>query len=644
MNKLKMHSFDIIQKNIEKMKVLFPSCVTEAKGKDGEIKLSVDFDRLKQELSYFIVEGPQERYQLDWPGKREALLTANMPITKTLRPCSKESVNFDDTKNLFIEGDNLDVLKLLQETYLAKVKMIYIDPPYNTGTAMIYKNDFSEKIDKYLERTNQIDENGNSLVVNRNSNGRFHSDWLSMMYSRLKLARNLLTDDGFAILAMDDSEIENLIKICDEIFGSENRISIISVVHKPEGRNQEKFIGTSNEFALIYAKNKSLANFNNVVLNEEVAKTFKFSDSNSNYKLQSFISKNHGRAGKDTSLRINKPQFWYPIFVSPDLQEITVQEKVGYKAIYPVTSTGQERTWNTSKDTCINLIKKGELVAINKDDKISIFQKYREKQVIKSHWIDKKYNAINYGTKILDNLMQTKTFDFPKSLYLLIDLLKLITKNDDLIMDFFAGSSTTAHAVMQLNAEDGGNRRFIMVQFPEKCDQKSEAFKAGYQNIAEISKERIRRAGTKVLKDNFNEQWHKDIGFRVLKLDSSNMADVYYSPEQLKQDDLFKQIENIKADRTDEDLLFQILLDWGIDLSLPVKKEIIQNKLVFFVDDNALAACFNLGVDENLIKELANKKPLRVVFRNDGFDSDVVKINAEQIFKQISPNTEVKVI
>lgn len=644
-SKLKMHSPDLTEDNIAKIAALFPNCISESRDEQGRLKQVVDFDLLRQELSGVIVEGEQERYRLDWVGKKEAILAANAPIAKTLRPCREESVNFDTTENLFIEGDNLDALKLLQENYLGKVKMIYIDPPYNTGTAMIYKNDFSKNVQDFFNETKQFDEEGNRLVANTERNGRFHSDWLSMMYSRIRIARNLLTDDGFTILAMDDSEIENLIKICDEIFGSENKIGLITVVHKPEGRNQEKFLGTSNEFALIYAKNKGAANFNDVILDEEKLTDYIFFDKHGKYKRKNFIRKADGKY----ATREAKPNFWYPIFVSPDLKIISLDRIDGYHEVYPVISNGVERTWKTLPETFYSLYKDGQIEVCYDNGKISIYEKMREKQVIKTHWVKKEYHAYHFGTKILDSLLNAKTFDFPKSLYLIMDLLKVTVCPNDLILDFFAGSATTAHAVMQLNAEDGGNRRFIMVQLPEATDEKSEAFKAGYPTIAEISKERIRRAASKIradFADKLPEDWDGD--FRVLKVDSTNMKEVYYRPDEVSQSDLLDMVSHIKEDRSGEDLLFQVMLDWGLPLSLPIQERDVDGKKVYFVGEKsslgyALAACFD-ELNEAVIQAVAAETPQKFVSVEYAISQDADKTNIKEWFKQLSPETDVKFI
>ncbi|AFH94351.1 site-specific DNA-methyltransferase [Providencia stuartii] len=613
MNKLKMHSPDMTQQNIEKIQALFPNCVTESKGANGELKLAIDFDQLKQELSNSIVEGPQERYQLNWPGKREALLTANAPIAKTLRPCREESVNFDTTKNLFIEGDNLDALKLMQETYLGKVKMIYIDPPYNTGKDFIYADNFAESTEEYLLDSGQKDEGGNRLVANTDSNGRFHSDWLSMMYSRLKLAITLLKDAGVIFISIDDNEVSNLRKMCDEIFGEDNFIANIIWSRKRGKDNSAKFFSRNHEHLIVYAKNIRTTEFGRLDMPEETRKAYKNPDNDSrgDYRLLGVWA----RGSQGGSLYDFK------------------------------SKTGEyftERKW---------LVGKGTMEALDSDNKLKfngdkvyrkLFLTEYKGDIPETIWLDAS-NAANAADEI-KALLGTQVFDTVKPIPYLLKMIKCGLEKDDVILDFFAGSATTAHATMQLNAEDGGNRKFVMVQLPEECDKKSEAFKAGYKNIAEISKERIRRAGAKILEGECHKDWNKDVGFRVLKVDSSNMADVYYSPDQVTQGSLDLLVDNIKADRTDEDLLFQVLLDWGVDLTLPIRKETIQGKSVFLVDDDALVACFDLRINEALIKELAAKEPLRVVFRDDGFESDAVKINAEQIFKQVSPHTEVKAI
>ena len=638
MEKLKMHSPNLTQDNIARIRDLFPGCVTEAKGEDGSVKLAVDFDQLRQELAESIVEGPQERYHLNWPGKREALLTANAPIAKTLRPSRNESVDFDATRNLFIEGDNLDALKLLQETYLGKVKMIYIDPPYNTGNDFIYEDDFAEDVESYKLRSNQKDEEGNRLTHNTSTNGRFHSDWLSMIYARLKLARNLLTDDGVIFISIDDNEGSNLHRLCDEVFGGENFVAQLTVIVKPEGRRYG-FFAKTHDYMLVYCKNHEYANMNEILVE---GLEHPHSDELGGFTLKGLRNRNV-QAFNST----NRPNLRYPFFVDkhkPDANGFFKVSTVPFDGAVKVeasTVDGLQSVWRWGKDKSEK--EKDSLLAYEGNDgDIRIFQKERKlSQMAKTVLADKEIIS-NKGTKELQALLGKGIFDFPKP----VALIKLVTKigsnEESLILDFFSGSATTAHAVMQLNAEDGGARKFIMVQMPELTDINSEAFKAGYKSIADIGKERIRRAGKKISNENPNV----DVGFRVLKIDTSNMADVYYAPDALDKAKFDLFVDNIKPDRTPEDLLFQVMLDWGVDLALPITKQSIQGKDVFFVDGNVLAACFDASgsIDEAFVKELAKHQPLRVVFRDAGYKNSAVKINVEQIFKLLSPATEVKCI
>ena len=631
MNKLKMHSPNLTEGNIDRIRELFPGCVTEIKDESGALKLAVDFDQLKQELSDSIVEGPQERYHLNWPGKREALLTANAPIAKTLRPCREESVDFDTTKNLFIEGDNLDALKLLQETYLGKVKMIYIDPPYNTGNDFIYEDDFAENTDEFLLRSNQKDEEGNRLVANTESNGRFHSDWLSMMYPRLKLAKKLLSDDGVIFISIGDEELSCLKQICNEVFGEANYRNTIAIKRGAKSV-QAQFdtwdkLGTAFEYILLYSK-QSMYRFPK--MEREL------------YDFKSGTWNNHWR-GTD------RPTMRYEIFgIIPESGQWRWSKERSFIAIKNyqrlVSDVGKNEQnltqediddWYSAQDQDTDLLR------LSSTKKPEHFIPPTNSTLLNDVW----FHIPSGGSSIVKQLMGFKAFDNPKPLGLIRQAC-LFCSDDAIILDFFAGSSTTAHAVLQLNAGDGGNRKFIMVQLPEPCNEQSEAFKAGYNTIAEISKERIRRAGKKILEGEFHNNWNKDSGFRVLKIDSSNMAKVYYTPDAVKQEELFNAVDNIKPDRTPEDLLFQVLLDLSVDLSLPIRKELIQGKSVFFVNHSPydLIACFDTGVSEELVEELAQHKPLRVVFRDTGFTTDTVKINVDQIFKQLSPGTEVKSI
>ena len=631
MNKLKMRSPDLIDRNIESVRKLFPGCIVEAQAENGTIKRSIDFDQLRQELSSSIVEGSQERYQLNWPGKREALLTANAPIAKTLRPCREESVDFDTTQNLFIEGDNLDALKLLQETYLNKVKMIYIDPPYNTGNDFIYEDDFAENAEAYFERSNQKDEIGNHMVANTEANGRFHSDWLSMIYSRLKLARNLLSEDGMIFISIDDIEVHNLRALCNEIFGEDNFFTEMAWKNKTGGGAKTKgWIGL-HEYILCYAKSIDQISDVSILYSEKTASMFNKKDEN--YEIRG----PYATWPLDTTSMGDRPNLRFPIFHN------NVE-------IWP------KKQWLWSQDRVLDAQKNNLLQFTQQADgsyKVRFKGYLRDENgVIRRgkplSLLDGPYTQ--EGSKDFQDLLPKSLFPFPKPVQLIRQLLSVSTDDGKdtnyVVLDFFSGSATTSHAVMALNAEDGGNRKFIMVQLPESCDGASEAFKAGYKTIADIGKERIRRAGKKVKAENSNEDSidKLDIGFRVLKIDSSNMKDVYYAPDAVQQGDLLDQVNNIREDRTAEDLLFQVLLDWGVDLALPITTETIAGKQVFFVDSNALAACFESGINEDFVKALAARHPLRAVFRDAGFGSDSVKINIEQIFKLISPTTEVKTI
>jgi adenine-specific DNA-methyltransferase len=625
MEKLKLHSPDFTQENIAKLAELFPNCITESISDDGSLKRAIDFDQLRQELTNNIVEGPQERYQLNWPGKREALLTANAPIAKTLRPSREESVDFDITKNLFIEGDNLDALKLLQETYLNKVKMIYIDPPYNTGNDFVYEDDFAEDIKTYFERSNQKDEVGNRMVANVETNGRFHSDWLSMMYPRLKLARNLLRDDGVIFISIDDNEVANLRKLLDEIFGDSNFVSNI-VWQSRTSISDDHEVSMNHNHTLIYARNYESLRFYGEKLDKSEYQN-RDNDSRGPWKL--------------VPLDANKP---------------------GGNTIYPILNPNtnleyfppEGRSWAINPNEYNKLFEDNRIAFGLGGDSAPKKKLFLLERLEKGDTKTPSSILTNCGTtkdgsaEITDLFGKKKIFSYPKPTSFISKLIQfgIYQEKNQIVLDFFSGSATAAQAVISLNADDDGKRKFIMVQLPEVCEEKSEAYKAGYKTIAEIGKERIRRAGKKIKADNNGKEGIEqlDIGFRVLKIDSSNMTDVYYKPDAVKQDLLFEQIDNIREDRTAEDLLFQVLLDWGVDLTLPIITETITGKKVFFVDGNALAACFETGVNEEFVKALATRHPLRVVFRDAGFESDSVKINVEQIFKLLSPSTEIKTI
>lgn len=625
-----MHSPNITDENILKIRELFPGCVTEAKDEDGNLRYVVDFDQLKQELSGNIVEGPQERYHLNWPGKREALLAANAPIAKTLRLSEKESLNFESTQNLFIEGDNLEALKLLQETYLGKVKMIYIDPPYNTGNDFIYEDDFAENAEEFLKRSNQKDQDDNRLVANTDSNGRFHSDWLSMIYPRLKLARNLLTNDGAIFISIDENEVHNLRKACDEIFGENNFISQAGWQKVYSPKNQARHLSNDYEFVLIYAKDINTFQVGLLPRTEEMNKRYKNPD--------------------------NDPRGdWKP----GDL--VAAGERSGGHYIVKNPYTGEEhdvpsgKHWAFAEATMKNMLEDNRIYFGAKNTSFPSFKQFlsevKQGRVASSFFSYKDYGHTDGAKKEIIELfgqVGKSIFETVKPKKLIQNIIRISNmKRDDVILDFFAGSATTAQAVMQLNAEDGNNRKFILVQVPEPCKEGSEAFKAGYKNISDISKERIRLAGKKILEIKPHQEWNRDIGFRVLKIDSSNMADTFYAPSEIKQKDLISSVDNIKPGRNiPEDLLFQVLVDWGVDLTFPIRSESVLGKTVFFINEEPcdLIACFDTGITEELVKELAKHEPMRVVFRDNGFVSDAVKINVEQVFQQLSPTTEVKSI
>jgi adenine-specific DNA-methyltransferase len=631
MDKLKLHTPDFTAANIEKLAALFPGCVTEARDEKGVAMRGIDFDQLRQELSDHIVEGPRERYHLDWPGKREALLAANAPIAKTLRPCREESVDFDTTKNLFIEGDNLDALKLLQETYLGKVKMIYIDPPYNTGTDFLYDDNFSGDTDAFLIKSNQKDEVGNRMVTNNESNGRFHSDWLSMMYARLSLARNLLREDGVIFVSIGEEELANLTNLLNKVFGEQNRLAIISRLQK-RGGNKGNFFNPVMDYILAYARNVVELPFFTETVDEAIYN-----------KVETEGPK---KGQKYAEVVIYMPNLDY----RPN-QRFYVDAPDGSKVIPP---EGKSFRWSRQRfeeelrqgNVAIKPARNSKLIDEHgNQSKWIVYQKrfltatLTDETARPNNFLEDFQNML--GSKELQEL--GIPFDYPKPSALIRKLLFICKcRDEDLVLDLFAGSASTAQAVLDRNQEDGGRRKFIMVQLPEACDPNSEAYKAGYKVISDIGKERIRRVGARIKEKNSINSADFDVGFRVLKIDTSNMADVYYAPDAVKQTDLVAHTDNIKPERTPEDLLFQVLVDWGVDLSLSIAQETVAKKKVFFVDGNALAACFDPKVSEDLVKELAKRKPLRVVFRDSSYDSDSVKINVEQIFKLLSPETEVK--
>ena len=622
MNKLAMRTPDLASANVEKIAGLFPHCVTEAHDADGALRRMIDWDLLRQELSSDLVQGAEERYRLDWPGKRQALYTGNMPINKTLRPCRSDSVDFDRSENLFIEGDNLDVLKLLRHTYMGKVKMIYIDPPYNTGKDFIYRDNYATSRAEYMRSSSQVDDAGNRLVANNESNGRFHSDWLSMMYPRLRLAQELLRDDGVIFISIDDNEQASLKRLCDEVFGEGNFVAQFVWKSKSGGANDSKNVASDHEYILAYGRDLEKLKFK-LDINYETTTRYNYEDEKGCYSLD--------RLDKQSLGYLESLDF--PI-CSPDGKTYQVEHKNPDKKI---------ARWRWGKKTVEE--RYDELVF--KWPYIYTKNYKKSGSIARSLLIDDRFGRTRTGKTEFTNLFDYAYFSSPKPPSIIYFLQSITTGDSDIILDFFSGSATTAHAVMQLNAEDGGNRKFIMVQLPEACDPKSEAYKAGYKTIADIGRERIRRAGAKILAGECHEGWSKDVGFRSLLVDSSNMNDAYYSPAETKQGqlDLWAR-EYIKSGRSGEDLLFQVLLDWGLGLTLPIERQQICGLEVFIVDDNQLVACFAQAgeIDDELFYHLAKLRPRRALFRSSGLTVDSTQTNAEQIFGLISPSTEIKIL
>lgn len=631
MDTLKMHSLDGVQRNIELIGKLFPNAITEVK-RDGKVEHAIDFDVLRQELSDSIVEGREERYQFTWPDKKKAMLAANAPITATLRPVVADSVGKDgtpggfDSENLYIEGDNLEVLKLLQETYLGKVKMIYIDPPYNTGNDFVYEDDFAQSTEDYMENSGQYDEEGNRMVTNTESNGRFHTDWLNMIYPRLKLAKDLLAEDGAIFISIDDNEVDNLRKAADEIFGAGNFYAEI-VWQKRTSPDARFNLGAAHDYILVYAKNWDVLRYalNKEPLSAERSSQYKNPDNDPRGVWASVDIT--GQTGHATG-----SQFY----------EITTPS--GIKMLPPAG-----RCWALSKSTFLSLVDDNRIwfgEEGNSRPRQKRFLSETEGGNAWTWWSNSEVGHNQEGAKDIKELLGTgDIFTNPKPVRLVERILSLATKKEDIVLDFFSGSATTAHAVMKLNAGDGGHRKFIMVQLPEKTDEKSEAYKAGYKNICEIGKERIRRAGRKIKEDaGLTTPADLDIGFRCLRLDESNMKPVYYTPEEISQQDLFSLVDNVKPDRTPEDLLFQVMLDLGVLLSSPIEVKEIAGKKVFNVADGFLLACFDHDVTEETVKAIAQMKPYYAVFRDSSMANDSVATNFDQIFETYSPETVRKVL
>ena len=648
-----MQSLDVIGSNIKKIQQLFPNCVTERLGKGGKPELAIDFEKLQAELSNEIVGEGEERYQFTWPDKRAANRLANTPTTMTLRPCREESVDFDHTQNLYIEGDNLDVLKALRETYLGKVKMIYIDPPYNTGNDFVYNDDFTQSRDEFEETSRLFDEEGNQTIDpmqrNTESNGRFHTDWLNMIYPRLKVARDLLSEDGVIFISIDDNEMENLKRICNEVFGEKNFVA--EFIWRGGRRNAAKFISTSHEYILSFAKNLGFCNSNNICWHErkkglqeiyESANLF-VQQTNGNYQEASLLLKQwYKKLPEDSESKNHSHYSWIDkngVYFASDISRgggggpkwNIINPNTGNFVAIPT------RGWAYSKKEELESDIKNGLIHFNGDG-VPCKKRYlkdNETQLKETVF----YKDRRGSSKRLRTLMEEDIFPFPKDENIISDFISSFSNYNSTILDFFSGSATTAHAVMQLNAEDGGNRKFIMVQLPEKTDEKSEAYKAGYKNICEIGKERIRRAGKKIKEENKDKEGIEklDTGFRVLKLDSSNMNDVYYTPEDFDKHTLFS--ENVKSDRTPEDLLFQVMLDLGI-----VESRQIAGKTVYLVDDYYLVACFDSDVTEATITEIAKLHPVYFVMRDASAANDSVIDNFEQLFEAYSKDTVRKIL
>ena len=639
MEKLNMQTTDVVDENIKRIGELFPNCLTEVKDEKGRPQVAIDFDQLRQELSKNIVEGPEERYQFTWPDKRNAIRLANAPTTDTLRPCREESVDFDNTQNLYIEGDNLQVLKLLRENYLGKVKMIYIDPPYNTGNDFVYNDDFSQSAGEYMHNSGQTDEEGYRLVANTESNGRFHTDWLNMVYPRLKVAKDLLSMNGVIFISIDDGELDNLRKVCNEIFGESNFVADVAVVNNLKGRNDKKYIARANERLLMYVRSLEFEEYG-LSLDEKVVSDYKEKDSKGNYRLLELRK----RGGADT--REERPNMYYPFFVNPEDGTVRLEkDDTHYLEALPVKSDGVDGRWRWGKETALKNIDYVLGKQVQGKERYNIYEKdYLEdengqRRIRPKSVMSGASYSTDGATKEYRALMKPLEFDSPKPVALLRDLVEYANSpNDDsIILDFFSGSATTAHAVMQLNAEDGGKRKFIMVQLPEATDEKSEAYKAGYKNICEIGKERIRRAGKKIKEESPLTTQDLDTGFRVLKLDSSNMENVYYTPAEFNERDLFE--DNIKPDRTEEDLLFQTMIDLGIELSAKIEQTQIAGKTVWNVSDGYLMACFDEAVNETTITEIAKQQPYYFVMRDKSLANDNVADNFEQIFNHYSKDT-----
>lgn len=637
MEKLKMRTLDGVQNNIDKIATLFPNCITEKRDENGNLVQAIDFDKLRQELSTEIVEGREERYQFTWPDKKKAILLANSPINATLRPCKEESVDFDHTQNLYIEGDNLDVLKCLKEIYLGKVKMIYIDPPYNTGNDFVYEDDFAESTSEYLANSGQYDEQGNRLVTNSESNGRFHTDWLNMIYPRLKVARDLLTEDGVIFISIDDNEVDNLRKVCDEVFGEDNFIATF-IWEKRLNRENRKEVSVRHDYVLCFTKSKSLKDrtLSLLPMNDKALSNYGNPDNDFRGLWKSDPA--HAQGGHGT-----KSQFYTLIAPNGKSHELPSGRCWLYTEPVMKKAIEENRIWFGKDGNGVPRIK----TYLNAKER-----GLNPESILFAKNVSTNEKAKNDLKLLFDGVA---VFETPKPMELIKLLVQLSTNKEDYVMDFFSGSSASAQAVMEHNTEDGGRRKFIMVQIPELTDENSEAYKAGYTNLCEIGKERIRRAGKKIKGELAVKQQDEgifahqeqtqtlDIGFRVLKLDSSNMQDVYYAPSEYNQEELSLKIDNVKSDRTPEDLLFQVMLELGATLDSKIEQSTIGGKTIFNVADGYLVACFDTDINDAVVTAIAKMTPQYAVFRDSSMADDSTATNFEQIFKTYSQSTITKV-
>lgn len=632
-----MQSSNGVEDNITKIAQLFPDCVTETVDeRSGQPKHLIDFEKLKQNLSDSVMSERAERYQFTWPDKSKAILLANSPINATLRPCREDSVDFDNTQNLYIEGDNLDVLKCLKETYLHKVKMIYIDPPYNTGNDFVYEDDFAQSSEEYLANSGQFDEQGNRMFTNAESNGRFHTDWLNMIYPRLKVARDLLTDDGVIFISIDDNEVENLRKVCDEVFGEQNFVDCLHWKKKKQPSFLAKHTAKVMEYVIVYAKN---------TFKLEKLSVEKVSDSNKkviniNNKISSRIFKPGVRVKSEEQTGIIKAGVY-----TGRSMDVEYKNDIYYENGRTTNEVEVVSKFSDSQSNIDTFIQK-DLLYITKNFLLrrDVGEEAAEKRKSITDLLLNDYGDNQESDKEFLELFDKKYFDYTKPIKLIYNLVKSNFTEEGIILDFFSGSATTAHAVMQLNSEDGGNRKFIMVQLPEKTEEKSEAFKAGYKNICEIGKERIRRAGKKIKEESPLTTQDLDTGFRVLKLDSTNMQDIYYSPKDISQADLFSQVDNVKPDRTGEDLLFQVMLELGATLDSKIETTTVAGKTIYNVAEGYLMACFDPDVTDDVVKSIAQMQPAYAVLRDTSMKDDSTATNFEQIFKTYSPDTVTKIL